>query len=182
MDYNVPTIQKLVHYIHTLERDFPLCLALAGLRNAPGERSQPLRPKLFSISCKFFGNFSKIICWRPLTWRVGPLTRGILWILNGWVRGRVSSLRTRFWTLPNLNSEVSIPKILLFSYWFFMQIGWTAFTAWISLGIGLHGHFQIKVRKCPEPRPRAANSSSNWAVQITRNPAVCSFSWNFAKC
>ena len=32
-------------------------------------------------------------------------------------------------TLPNLNSEVSKPQILLFSYWFFMQIGWTAFTA-----------------------------------------------------
>ena len=28
------------------------------------------------------------------------------------------------WTLPNLYSEVSKPKILLFSYWFFMQIGW----------------------------------------------------------
>ena len=46
------------------------------------------------------------------------------WILNGSVRGRVSSSRTRFWTLPNLYSEVSKPKILLFSYWFFMQIGW----------------------------------------------------------
>ena len=45
------------------------------------------------------------------------------WILNGSVRGRVSSSRTRFWTLLNLNSEVSTPKILLFSYWFFMQIG-----------------------------------------------------------
>ena len=42
--------------------------------------------------------------------------------LNGSVRGRVSSSRTRFWTLPNFNSEVSEPKILLFSYWFFMQI------------------------------------------------------------
>ena len=51
--------------------------------------------------------------------------------------------RTRFWTLPNLNSEVSTPKILLFSYWFFMQIGWTAFTAWISQGIRLRGHFRI---------------------------------------
>ena len=28
-------------------------------------------------------------------------------ILNGSVRGRVSSSRKRFWTLPNLNSEVS---------------------------------------------------------------------------
>ena len=42
--------------------------------------------------------------------------------LNGSVRDRVSSSRTRFWTLLNLNSEVSEPKILLFSYWFFMQI------------------------------------------------------------
>ena len=40
------------------------------------------------------------------------------------LRDRVSSSRKRFWTLPNLNSEVSQPKILLFSYWFFMQIGW----------------------------------------------------------
>ena len=70
-------------------------------------------------------------------------------ILSGSVRGRVSSSRTRFWTLPNLNLEVSTPKILLFSYWFFMQIGWTAFTAWISLGIRLCRHFQIKVWKCP---------------------------------
>ena len=52
-----------------------------------------------------------------------------MWILNGSVRGRVSSSRTRFWTLLNLNSEVSTPKILLFSHWFVMQIGWTAFTA-----------------------------------------------------
>ena len=74
------------------------------------------------------------------------------WILNASVRGRVSSSRTRFWTLLNLYSEVSKPKILLFSYWFFMQIGWTAFTAWISLGIGLCGHFRIKVRKCPNTR------------------------------
>ena len=44
--------------------------------------------------------------------------------LNSSVRGRVSSSRKRFWTLPNLYSEVSKPKILLFSYWFFMQIGW----------------------------------------------------------
>ena len=44
--------------------------------------------------------------------------------LNGSVRGRVSSSRKRFWTLPNLYSEVSKTKILLFSYWFFMQIGW----------------------------------------------------------
>ena len=44
--------------------------------------------------------------------------------LNGSVRGRVSSSRKRFWTLPNLYSEVSETKILLFSYWFFMQIGW----------------------------------------------------------
>ena len=42
--------------------------------------------------------------------------------LNSSVRGRVSSSRKRFWTLLNLNSEVSEPKILLFSYWFFMQI------------------------------------------------------------
>ena len=44
--------------------------------------------------------------------------------LNGSVRGRVSSSRKRFWTLPNLYLEVSETKILLFSYWFFMQIGW----------------------------------------------------------
>ena len=48
----------------------------------------------------------------------------ILCDLNGSVRGRVSSSRKRFWTLPNLYSEVSETKILLFSYWFFMQIGW----------------------------------------------------------
>ena len=86
----------------------------------------------------------------PWTETTPPPNRG--WILNGSVRERVSSSRTRFWTLPNLNSEVSTPKILLFSYWFFMQIGWTAFTTWISLGIRLCRHFQIKVRKCPNMR------------------------------
>ena len=45
-------------------------------------------------------------------------------ILNASVRGRVSSSRKRFWTLPNLYLEVSKTKILLFSYWSFMQIGW----------------------------------------------------------
>ena len=29
-------------------------------------------------------------------------------------------------------------------------------------------HFRIKVWKCPEPRPRAGNSPSNWAVQNPR--------------
>ena len=58
-----------------------------------------------------------IILWQTKYWRYQRW-----WILNASVRGRVSSSRTRFWTLPNLNSEVSKPKILLFSYWFFMQI------------------------------------------------------------
>ena len=44
--------------------------------------------------------------------------------LNCSVQGRVPSLRMSFRTPLNLNSEVSNPKILLFSYWFFMQIGW----------------------------------------------------------
>ena len=55
--------------------------------------------------------------------------------LNDSVRGRVSSPRTRFWTLPNLNSEVSEPKILLFSYWFLKKLG--------------IGHFQTLIWKCP---------------------------------
>ena len=44
--------------------------------------------------------------------------------LNCSVQGRVPSLRTSFKTPLNLNSEVSNPKILLFSYWFFTEIGW----------------------------------------------------------
>ena len=26
---------------------------------------RPLRPKIFSISCRLFGKFGKIVCWRP---------------------------------------------------------------------------------------------------------------------
>ena len=42
-------------------------------------------------------------------WQVGCMADGtcMACILNGSVRGRVSSSRKRFWTLPNLYSEVS---------------------------------------------------------------------------
>ena len=33
--------------------------------------------------------------------------------------------------------------------------------------VHMSGHFRMKVQKCSEPRPRAGNSSSKWAVQIT---------------
>ena len=76
--------------------------------------------------------------------------------LNCSVQGRVSSLRTSFWTPPNLNSEastliwtspnfnseVSKPKILLFSYWFFIQIGW----------VGSVGHLRTLSVLCSELR------------------------------
>ena len=55
--------------------------------------------------------------------------------LNCSVQGRVCSWRTCFWTSPNINSN---PKILLFSYWFFMQIGW----------LGSIGHLWTLSRRC----------------------------------
>ena len=39
---------------------------IGGSWRRPGTPPPPtLRPKMFSISCSFFGNFGKIICWRP---------------------------------------------------------------------------------------------------------------------
>ena len=63
-------------------------------------------------------------------------------------------LKDEFWTPSNLNSEVSTPKILLFSSWYFMQMAW-----WESIG-----HLRtlsqrcpmlwIKVWRCPETHAR----------------------------
>ena len=38
-----------------------------------GMRAHPLWPKMFSISCSFFGKFGKIIYWRPLPSGLAPL-------------------------------------------------------------------------------------------------------------
>ena len=103
----------------------------------PGTR--PLLVQILSFSCSFQQKICKKIGWRtglgnrrPSSGKVldPPLNTLVCFKseqqcdLNGSVRGRVSSSRKRFWTLPNLYSEVSETKILLFSYWFFMQIGW----------------------------------------------------------
>ena len=100
--------------------------------------------------------------------------------LNCSVRGRVSGhLRTLIRGVGHLQLKVQrcpTPKILLFSSWYFIQIGW-----WESVG-----HIQtlsqrcpmlrIKVWRCPETRTRAGNSSSYWAIQnplkITDSPLV----------
>ena len=43
----------------------------------------PLRTKIFSISCSFFGKFGKIVCWRPPGRLASPpgSTSGELWII-----------------------------------------------------------------------------------------------------
>ena len=74
--------------------------------------------------------------------------------LNCSVWGRVSSSRTSCWTPPNLNSEVSNPKILSFSYWFFMQIGWAGSVGHLQTLSRRCPTLRIKVRRCPETRPR----------------------------
>ena len=60
------------------------------------------------------------------------------------------------------NKKSKNSNFLLFTKWL-PDLDWL--TAWITLGIGQCGHSRIKVRKCPEPLPRAGNSTSNWAVQ-----------------
>ena len=94
--------------------------------------------------------------------------------LNCSVRARVSSSRMSFWTPPNLNSEVSTlvwttltlnseasnPKILLFSYWFFLQIGWAGSIGLLRTLSWRCSTLRIKVCRCPETRTRAGNSSS----------------------
>ena len=69
----------------------------------------------------------------------------------------------RPWTdiIQEINKKSKNSNFLLFTKWL-PDLDW--FTAWITLGIGQHGHFRIKVLKCPEPLPRAGNSTSNWAV------------------
>ena len=64
--------------------------------------------------------------------------------------------------IQEINKKSKNSNFLLFTKWL-PDLDWL--TAWITLGIGLRGHFRIKVRKCPEPLPRAGNSTSNWAVQ-----------------
>ena len=64
--------------------------------------------------------------------------------------------------IQEINKKSKNSNFLLFTKWL-PALDW--FTAWITLGIGLCGHFRIKVWKCPEPLPRAGNSTSNWAVQ-----------------
>ena len=68
--------------------------------------------------------------------------------------------------IQEINKKSKNSNFLLFTKWL-PDLDWL--TAWITLGIGLRGHFRIKVRKCPEPLPRAGNSTSNWAVQNARN-------------
>ena len=67
--------------------------------------------------------------------------------------------------IQEINKKSKNSNFLLFTKWL-PDLDWL--TAWITLGIGLRGHFRIKVRKCPEPLPRAGNSTSNWAVQNAR--------------
>ena len=66
--------------------------------------------------------------------------------------------------IQEINKKSKNSNFLLFTKWL-PDLDW--FTAWITLGIE-HRHFRIKVRKCPEPLPRAGNSTSNWAVQNAR--------------
>ena len=68
--------------------------------------------------------------------------------------------------IQEINKKSKNSNFLLFTKWL---PDLDCFTAWITLGIGLRGHFRIKVRKCPEPLPRAGNSTSNWAVQNAQN-------------
>ena len=64
-------------YIHTLNK---ASLLVKGLRGRPWrEHPLPLRPKMFSISCSFFGNFGKSVCWRPQL----PLPEGWCSLLRG---------------------------------------------------------------------------------------------------
>ena len=84
--------------------------------------------------------------------------------LNRSVRGRVSS-SNKFRTPPNLNSEVSTPKILLFSSWYFMQIGCQESVGHLRTLSQRCPMLRIKVWRCPETRTRAGNSSSYWAIQ-----------------
>ena len=71
--------------------------------------------------------------------------------------------------IQEINKKSKNSNFLLFTKWL-PALDW--FTAWITLGIGLCGHFRIKVRKCPEPLPRAGNSTSNWAVQNAQNVVI----------
>ena len=67
--------------------------------------------------------------------------------------------------IQEINKKSKNSNFLLFTKWL-PDLDWL--TAWITLGIGQRGHFRIKVQKCPEPLPRAGNSTSNWAVQNAR--------------
>ena len=73
--------------------------------------------------------------------------------------------------IQEINKKSKNSNFLLFTKWL-PDLDW--FTAWITLGIGQCGHFRIKVQKCPEPLPRAGNSTSNWAVQNARSTSSCS--------
>ena len=83
-------------------------------------------------------------------------------------------LEEEFQAPPNLNSEVSTPKILLFSSWYFMQIGWWESVGHLQTLSWSCPTFQIKVQRCPQTRTRAGNSSSYWAVQ---NPHEAEIPW-----
>ena len=67
-----------------------IILSLSIVQEGARELCVPLSLKFLSFSFSFWQIFCQIMC-----------------ILNGSVRGRVSSLRKRFWTLPNLYLEVS---------------------------------------------------------------------------
>ena len=54
--------------------------------------------------------------------------------------------------IQEINKKSKNSNFLLFTKWL-PDLDW--FTAWITLGIGLHRHFRIKVQKCLEPLPRA---------------------------
>ena len=95
----------------------------------------------------------------------------ILWTTSLGVWSKLLSSRTsfqfedEFQMPPNLNPEVSTPKILLFSSWYFMQIGWQESIAHLWTLSQRCPTLWIKVRRCPETRSRAGNSSSYLAVQ-----------------
>ena len=96
--------------------------------------------------------------------------------LNGSVR--VSSFQLEVEVLDTSRTFIRKlsrnPKYYCFHTGSHMQTpGWTAFTAWISLGIGLCGHFRIKVRKCPNTRTlpnkglEVSRTSTLWAGNST---------------
>ena len=87
--------------------------------------------KKIQVLCFWFlGGFLKVSQYMPLSQCLFSLVKSLnsqmplqvhecffaikMCDLNGSVRGRVSSSRKRFWTLPNLYLEVSEPNIIVF--------------------------------------------------------------------